>query len=322
MKRLLLLLLTAVLLLSACSGGGATDNGSDETEESESMTTHQHTYTMTRVEPTRKARGYDEYTCACGDNYRDNETGLGFSLSKKISVLFIGNSYTYGNNLERIFLQLAQGEGFSLTSRRATEPGWDLLGHADGDSEVGEKTAKAIALKPNYVFIQEQSLRPAIEPELFFQGVTAINKKLTAVGSQGILYQTWGRKPGSPDLAANDLTNETMTQKLAAAYEAIGEKLGLPVSPAGSAFYDITVNHPEIELYLNDKTHASEMGSYLAALCHYATLYGLSPIGVSYRMDLDEATAKILQEAAHKAVFGGSIVKDEYREPFMTGDNR
>jgi hypothetical protein len=68
---------------------------------------------------------------------------------------------------------------------------------------------------------------------------------------------------------------------------------------------DVYTNHPEIELYHEDKTHPSAAGTYLAALCHYAKLYRKSPIGVSYRFGVEnEEEALILQKAAHKAVFG------------------
>lgn len=110
------------------------------------------------------------------------------------------------------------------------------------------------------------------------------------------------------------MTNESMTQRLVAAYEAIGRECNMPVSAVGSAFYDVYTNHPEIELYNEDLSHPAVAGSYLAALCHYATVFGKSPIGISYTSSVTEPdTVRILQEAAHKAIFGGSIVKPEYQ---------
>ena len=104
---------------------------------------------------------------------------------------------------------------------------------------------------------------------------------------------------------------------MAAIYEAFGEKLSIPVSPAGAAFYIVHGEHPEIELYSPDKYHPSMAGTYLAALCHYATIFGKSPIGVTYMPSAVTAEqAKILQQAAHDAVYGESLVKDEYRNEY------
>lgn len=57
--------------------------------------------------------------------------------------------------------------------------------------------------------------------------------------------------------------------------------MGYAVSAVGPAFLDVYTNHPEINLYNADNSHPSVAGSYLAALCHYAAIYGLSPLGLA-----------------------------------------
>ena len=97
--------------------------------------------------------------------------------------------------------------------------------------------------------------------------------------------------------------------------EAIAAELESALSPVGSAFYDVYTNHPEIELYNEDKSHPSLAGSYLAALCHYAAVWGKSPIGVRFvPRGISAQDALILQTAAHQAVFGGSIIPESYRQ--------
>ena len=45
------------------------------------------------------------------------------------------------------------------------------------------------------------------------------------------------------------------------------------------------------------------MGSYLAALCHYAVVFKKSPVGLSYDGGIsDKEIVRILQETAEKAV--------------------
>lgn len=129
-----------------------------------------------------------------------------------------------------------------------------------------------------------------------------------------LLYQTWGRKEPCETLAEHGWTNREMTLRLAAAYEKIAAEQGCLLSPVGTAFYDVNTNHPEVVLYTEDNSHPTLSGSYLAALCHFAVLYGVSPLSVPYTpAGVEPEEAAILKQAAADAVSGPSIVPDEYR---------
>ncbi len=307
-KALLFLCAGAALFGNSCSVG--------ETSASSADSEHLHSYVSSFVEPTRAKQGYTLHACSCGEAYADGYTGIsGIKETNKpeYRILFIGNSYTYFNNLWDIFALAANGEGYSVEIDHITQGGYSLKQMADPRDPFGAEVEKALAgEKYDAVFLQEQSLLPATNPAAFYDGVRALAKKIKNNGAAGVLYQTWARRPDSADLAANGLTHESMTMKLAAAYEAIAKECGLFLSQTGSAFYNITLNHPEIELYDSDKTHPSLAGSYLAAICHYAVIYGKSPIGISYARSIGAEKARILQNAAHEAVFGQSIVTKEY----------
>ncbi len=76
-----------------------------------------------------------------------------------------------------------------------------------------------------------------------------------------------------------------MTLRLAAAYEkdCPQAEQGLPSFPRRHGVYAVHTRHPfEIALYTEDCSHPSLTGSYLAALCHFASLYGDSPLDVDY----------------------------------------
>jgi hypothetical protein len=76
----------------------------------------------------------------------------------------------------------------------------------------------------------------------------------------------------------------------------------------GPAWARCRGEHPEVELYAPDESHASAAGSYLAACCFCAALSGESPGGLPGRIesngdvlvDLDEITAAALQHAAQE----------------------
>ena len=316
MKRLCLCLCVFILLVSC--GDLASDGTSSvpQTTETttEAVTEHVHDYTVKEVEPTISERGYIVSACECGDTAKEYVTGY-TDGTKSLNILFVGNSYTYYNDMPTaLFFRILKMQGFDARVYSVTKGAHTLLAFADSNDTYGKKLESELASKDfDVIFLQEQSVRPAQLPALFYDGVRQLAKKLEGENAEIILYQTWGRKEPNSTLTTNGWTNRTMTQKLAAAYEAIADEMGYGVSAVGSAFYDVYTNHPEIELYADDKSHTSVAGSYLAALCHYAKLYGLSPVGVKFAADLDANTAKILQEAAHNAIFGDSIVEDEFR---------
>ena len=329
-KQIMAILAVGMLLFSgACGKSEGSQSGSDGNETSQSVSEgyeqsqnssgeHVHSYTQVFVEPTKESQGYMLHTCSCNDSYKDGYTGIleAEETEKPVyRVLFIGNSYTYFNNLWDIFFAVSKGEGYELETASVTQGGYTLQQMADVTNSFGARVDNLLKTqKYDAVFLQEQSLTPATSPASFYDAVRALDEKVTANGAKGILYQTWARKAGSAELGAYGLTHESMTMKLAASYEAIAEECGMFLSPVGSAFYDVAKNHPEINLYNSDYSHPSPAGSYLAALCHYATVYGKSPVGVSYVCGVNTLeAAEILQQAAHKAVFGESIVTDEYR---------
>jgi hypothetical protein len=93
-----------------------------------------------------------------------------------------------------------------------------------------------------------------------------------------------------------------MTAQLAEAYTVAGNANNALVIPAGLAFARARQKQPELNLYQPDKRHPSLAGTYLAACTTFAALTGRSPIGNPYHSDIDEPTAKFLQEVAWETV--------------------
>src|ERR1700758_605962 len=93
-----------------------------------------------------------------------------------------------------------------------------------------------------------------------------------------------------------------MTAQLAEAYTVAGNANDALVIPAGLAFARARQMQPELNLYVPDKRHPSLAGTYLAACTTFAALTGRSPVGNSYLADIDEPTAKFLQQVAWDTV--------------------
>ena len=191
-------------------------------------------------------------------------------------ILFVGNSYTYYNDMpQQIFAPKAAAAGLDVEVTAVTRGGWTLEKFADPQNEEGQRLRAVIAGQHyDYVVLQEQSCRPVTEPEKFFAGVAALKELLSGQAERFVLYATWGRKPGNGKLAELGLTNEEMTEQLAAAYEKAGKRFGMPVAHAGHAFAKYRARHPEVELYDPDGSHPAFKGSEIAAEAILGTILG------------------------------------------------
>ncbi|MBQ2738493.1 MAG: hypothetical protein IJF38_07360 [Clostridia bacterium] len=277
---------------------------------------HSHSYTKITHEPTLTSRGYEESICECGYTTVKYTTGL--TDKTELNIHLVGNSFTQFNDLYQKLADAFAAGGYVVKTSHTQRGGYKLIQYTYTSSSTEQEynTKLTNALNNNdfdFVFLQEQSTTPALIPGTFYDGVRAVGKMATDSGAEVILYQTWSRKAPDATLTQENNTHAQFAYRLAAAYEAIAEECGYELSPAGSAFLDVYYNHPSIDLYCKDNYHPSNYGTYLAALCHYATISGKSPIGLSYTLGYDPETSLVLQTAAHNAVFGESIVPASYK---------
>ncbi len=309
-KRLLALLLLAVLLLptAACDGGQDPADTSPDTTAPEA--------TAEPTAPSETDPATDPETTA-PETEPETEPPLGtveLDKSKTYKILFIGNSYTYYNNMPaRYFGELMKAAGYKVKIMSLTKGGWTLSGSANSQDELGKQVDMALThQKFDFVILQEQSMTPAVNMGSFYGGVRRLNKKIRESGGIPVLYATWGRKQGSGDLTATGLTAETMTWKLAAAYEHMGQTHDIPVAHVGLAFWDIVQNDRRITLHDPDMSHPNAAGSYLAALTIFARITGIDPTTVDYEGGVGSNIEPILKEAARKAVFETPEIPEEY----------
>ncbi len=292
------LLLTVILGIVSCA-----ETGPDDT------TTPQDT---TPIETTPQQTTPEETT-----NMQVTDPNLDpLDPAKEYNILFIGNSYTYYNSMPgAIFKMITKKAGYNVNVTSITKGGWSLSQHADENDEMGKQVHEALKKnKYDYVIVQGQSTQPIDSPDKFYDGVRAIIKKVKDNGATPILYSTWGRKTGNSYLTESKNTNETMTWKVAAAYEAIGKELGVDVAYVGLAFYDVYTNNPlNIELYHTDFHHSSFAGSYLAALTFFAKIFKADPHSTEFTGSLTADEAGKLMDAAYKAVYNTPAIPEKYK---------
>lgn len=200
-----------------------------------------------------------------------------------LRVLFIGNSLTYYNNLPHLLEQLAASSNVprKLQTRLVGFGGATLHSHWE----------RGVALKAiregtwDYVVLQEQSSLGAVymvngtrwitpDPEFFHQYARLFDEEIKRTGAKTLFFLTWARKDTPPREQA----------ALTYAYMKIAKELKAIVAPVGIAWQEARKGESELSLYLEDGSHPSSSGSYLAACVFYSLLYEKSPLGLSVRI--------------------------------------
>ncbi len=243
------------------------------------------------------------------------------STDKEYNILFIGNSYTFFNDMPTVYFQtMAKVCGYNLKIATITKGAYTLEKFTDSSDPYGKMVANALAREGvyDYVIFHEQSVRPVSNPEAFYSGARRLTEMIRKAGAQPVLYATWGRQTGSDKLTELNMTNASMTWALAAAYATIGEELQIPVCHAGLAFLDINTN-TQIDLYNADNSHPSAVGSYLAAMTLFSGIFGVDPVTASFTGPMTGAEDAALRQAAAKAVFATPQIPEEYMAKAMPG---
>merc|ERR1712156_654465 len=203
-----------------------------------------------------------------------------------ISVLWIGNSYTYYNDLPTIVSKLAEaaGEGYEFDSH--LEGGWSWEKHWNSNETLQKIGSKAW----DVVVLQEYSTRPAYNEERVCRDtVTYLDNlvaKIKESSPEGRLqfYQTWGRPFGLASECPNlpqFCEYASMQDALTASYSTFAcMKKPASVAPVGESFRQV------------QNTQGDE---FFFSLFPDSTV-----LGITETMGLDQATAAILQEAAEE----------------------
>jgi uncharacterized protein DUF4886 len=225
-----------------------------------------------------------------------------------LRILFVGNSYTYYNNLPRLIAGLAESadESWLLETDMIAEGGATLQKHWE-DGKALDMLKRG---HWDYVVLQEQSnLGPGPivdgviqinDPATFYRYARLFDAEIKKAGAKTIFYMTWARQDAPQNQA-----------KLSSAYLAIAKELGAEVAPVGMAWQAALSQNPNLALYQQDGSHPTSTGSYLAACVFYATIYGKSPEGLTGRItqnvhfelvNLGESDARFLQRIAWEVV--------------------
>lgn len=237
---------------------------------------------------------------------------------KPLRVLFVGNSYTYYNNLPELVAGLAASQGVKMEVRMIARGGATL----DQIWELDEVHQVLRDGKWDFVVLQEHSQLGTIfmegvqqlnDPEGFWDSIRMYEYEIRRARSKAVLFLTWARK-GIPSQQAG----------LNYAYMTIAQELGLTVAPVGMAWAKVRDLEPEMALHLADNSHPTAIGSYLAACVLVDTLLGKRlrdlptkitghPISPSERIDMSR-TAVLANLPQERAELLQKVAGDAYQK--------
>ena len=216
-------------------------------------------------------------------------------------VLFIGNSYTFVNDLPEMFAELAEAGQHPVMVGSSAQGGWSLAMHTQSKDTVDLLNST----KWTYVILQEQSQIPSVETlrtQKMYPAARTLVKQIRKKEATPLFFLTWAHRTGWPAYGMNDY--ESMQERIDQGYEQIARELNVSLVPVGYAWRNAIKQYPELTLWQEDGSHPSEEGTYLAACVFYATLFQESPVGISYWADLPKETAARLQTSASDTVLG------------------
>ena len=181
-----------------------------------------------------------------------------------LNILFIGNSFTFVNDLPAMLTTIAADAGVEIAASSVLKGGAYLHQFADPEHELGRRLAETYPTKKwDFIVLQDQSFNPVGNYEDFLAGAKALRDLFQP--ERLLLYQTWAYEDGTEKLEETGLSYDGMHLALKAAYTRAAEDLGAEVVPVGDRFARYHREHPEIRLYKEDHFHPSEEGTRLAA---------------------------------------------------------
>ncbi len=146
--------------------------------------------------------------------------GSGAGAGSCTRVLFLGNSFTYVNDLPSTFAQLAQSGGRPVQVDMVANGGETLAQHAASSDDLGKIASQSWT----YVVLQEQSDTPATSGgrSYMYPAAQTLAGRAEAVGAVPLLFMTWAHQNGEPD--AGEPTYESMQQQVDASYIEVAQK--------------------------------------------------------------------------------------------------
>ena len=197
-----------------------------------------------------------------------------------LSVLFIGNSYTYYSNMPHIVSLISDSTKVKLITSKSTAGGAKLSDHWNGNK--GLKSKEAISSgKYDIVVLQGQSKEAVMEKEEFLIYTKKLSDLVKASGAKPYLYVTWAPQK-IPQY------QETITET----FQQASKESDCGLVMVGEAWKLAKTLRPNIQLFLPDGSHPTDLGAFLTACAFVKTFSRELPKNLPDRFFITDSNGK------------------------------
>lgn len=224
--------------------------------------------------------------------------GDGDEPQEPTRILFVGNSYTYNNDVPSMVESMAAAASIPVEIESVTGSGFLLVRHL-------EQPDLALMLDQGFdvVVLQGHYFEPFRNYGLFEGAMLDIIEM--SQGARIVLYQTWPHRADAEELIEIGMTPEQMWEALEQGYASAAEVSGSEIAPVGAAWVEALNIEPPINLYANDGFHPSPAGSFLATCVLFGTLFDAPSVGNGWSWTAvpsdDDARLRTIADATNAA---------------------
>ena len=222
-------------------------------------------------------------------------------------VLFLGNSYTFYNDLPSLVEQMGNSFGEEIIAESSTPGGYTLWEHTTNT------TTLAFLDEPRFDFVvmQDQSQMPVIpyyRDLMTYPGGEILSDMAQSVCAEPMFFMTWGSEIGGAQCIDGHCSPDYPSyygyqDSLITSYSRLADLLGVSCAPVGIAWRRCYELRPDLPYWSGDGRHPAIHGSYIACCVFYSMFTGNPTTGASYRASLSEEDALFIQNIADSIVF-------------------
>jgi hypothetical protein len=226
-------------------------------------------------------------------------------------ILFIGNSFTYYNNMPLMVKAFADSAGINVVTGMHAPGGVSVGDTAQGNmAHMNNPVLFALirSRKWDFAVIQDNQGRFVRDSGVFSGASKVVQGHLNIMDSvkanndcaKIILFGGWAWKNGMPPYGN---TGVESIKRILVNYCVLNDTMKEIISPIGEAWMKVVSYLPSVNLWDTDDAHPSYEGSYLTASTIFSSIFNLPAKTINYNGTIVPATAYKLRCFSDSSVF-------------------
>lgn len=226
-------------------------------------------------------------------------------------ILFIGNSFTFFNNMPQMVQNLAGAAQKPVLIGMHTPGGVSVGDIAQGNMAHMNNPALFSLIRTekwDFAVLQDNQGRFILDSAVFSPASLVVQGHLNIMDSvkannscaKMVLFGGWAFKNGLPPYGN---TGTELIKKIMVNYRVLNDTMKEVIAPIGEAWIKAIDHLPAVNLWDADDAHPSYEGSFLTASAIFSTIFNLPAETLAYNGTLSPLTAGTLRAFADSAVF-------------------